>query len=57
MSLTPSTIRLIELLPAQNEDDDLYISLGAVSLLDPEIPSYEAISYCQGDPKDTRPIF
>ncbi|KAF8858068.1 hypothetical protein BDZ45DRAFT_743693 [Acephala macrosclerotiorum] len=46
-------IRLIELLPANDDDDeDLRINLRTVSLTNPERPSYEALSCCWGPLSD-----
>ncbi|OCK74527.1 HET-domain-containing protein [Lepidopterella palustris CBS 459.81] len=49
-------IRLIELHPAESEDESIQIYLRTVSLLDPERHRYEAISYCWGDPTVTECI-
>jgi hypothetical protein len=50
------TVRLIELLSAQDEDEDINITLHVVSLLDPHRQPYEAVSYCWGDLTDPLPI-
>jgi Heterokaryon incompatibility protein (HET) len=45
-------IRLLELLPAHDLNAPIRVRLRSVSLLDPSRPTYEALSYCWGDPAD-----
>ncbi|KAF2804442.1 uncharacterized protein BDZ99DRAFT_397927, partial [Mytilinidion resinicola] len=45
-------IRLLELLPAHDLNAPIRVRLKSVSLLDPSRPTYEALSYCWGDPAD-----
>jgi hypothetical protein len=49
------TIRLIELFPSES-NDEADIRIVTASLLDPERPIYEAVSYCWGDPSDPLPL-
>lgn len=51
------TIRLLELLPADDEEKAIRINIRSSSLADPSREHYEAISYCWGDPADPNPIF
>ncbi|KAG4436713.1 hypothetical protein IFR05_007796 [Cadophora sp. M221] len=46
------TVRLLELLPAPDLNSPIRVRLKAVSLLDSSRPTYEALSYCWGDPAD-----
>ncbi|KAL5327044.1 hypothetical protein ACEPPN_004734 [Leptodophora sp. 'Broadleaf-Isolate-01'] len=51
------TIRLLELLPAVDLDAPIRIRLRSVSLLDPNRPTYEALSYCWGDLADSGTVW
>lgn len=52
---SPRTIRLLHLHPGQ-QNDQITFSLQTVSLDDSNV-SYEAISYCWGDPKLVAPVY
>ena len=51
------TIRLIELLPSDDEEGDIRFNIRSSSLVDPTREHYDAISYCWGDPRHLSPVF
>ncbi|KAL2017902.1 hypothetical protein VTK56DRAFT_1558 [Thermocarpiscus australiensis] len=51
----PDSIRLLRLQPGTPDSEHVHFTLYAARLDDR--PSYEAISYCWGDPTDTRIVF
>lgn len=50
-------IRLLELLPAKDEEDEIHIKLRTVPLVNRGKTPYEALSYCWGSPADPNPVW
>ncbi|KAF8862535.1 HET-domain-containing protein, partial [Acephala macrosclerotiorum] len=49
-------IRVLHILPALDSKARIHATLHIISLSDQEPPFFNALSYCWGDPKVTRPI-